>query len=145
VSRRVRPGAYAVCVRDGAVLLARGFDPGDGRFFWSLPGGGLAHGEDPVDGAIREVAEETGYDIRIDALLTVDSRVATSHHVPPLDVHMLRIIYAATVIGGELRHEVGGSTDLAAWVPLDEVPGLHRLPFVDVGLDLFPGRERATR
>jgi 8-oxo-dGTP diphosphatase len=49
------------------------------------------------------------------------------------------------VIGGELRHEVGGSTDLAAWVPLDEVPGLHRLPFVDVGLDLFPGRERATR
>jgi 8-oxo-dGTP pyrophosphatase MutT (NUDIX family) len=27
---------------------------------WSLPGGGLHRGEDPVDGAIREVFEETG-------------------------------------------------------------------------------------
>jgi ADP-ribose pyrophosphatase YjhB (NUDIX family) len=144
VRKRVRAGAYAVCVRDGALLLARGFDPGDRRLIWTLPGGGLQHAEDPVDAAVREVAEETGYDVRIDALLTVDSRRATSHHVPPYDVHMLRIVYAATVIGGELRSEVGGSTDLAAWVPLDELADLPRLPFVDVGLDLLLGHDSAT-
>ena len=39
----LRVGAYAVCLRDGAVLLARltGTDPR-----WTLPGGGLDHGED---------------------------------------------------------------------------------------------------
>jgi 8-oxo-dGTP diphosphatase len=145
VSRRVRPGAYAVCVRDGAVLLARGFDPADRTLIWSLPGGGMRHGEDPVDAVVREVDEETGYRVRVDALLTVDSRVAASHHVPPVDVHMLRIVYAATVVGGELRSEVGGSSDLAAWVPLGEVADLPRLPFVDVGLDAFLSRDPATR
>ena len=51
-------GSYAVCLRDDAVLLTRliGADPR-----WTLPGGGLDHGEDPRDGAIREVEEETGY------------------------------------------------------------------------------------
>jgi 8-oxo-dGTP diphosphatase len=145
VRRRVRPGAYAVCIQDGALLLARGYDPADRRLFWSLPGGGLDHGEDPVDAVVREVAEETGYDVRVDALLTVDSRVAASHHVPSSDVHMLRIIYAATVTGGELRSEVGGSTDLAAWVPLVEVAELPRLPFVDIGLDLLLRRDPATK
>jgi ADP-ribose pyrophosphatase YjhB (NUDIX family) len=127
-------GAYAVCLREGSILLARGMDPATGNLEWTLPGGGLQHGEDPTAGAVREVAEETGYDIGIDALLTIDSRTATSHHMPPYDVHMLRIVYSGTVLGGELRFEVGGSTDQAAWVPLDEVPRLARLPFVDVGL-----------
>jgi 8-oxo-dGTP diphosphatase len=145
VRRRVRPGAYAVCVRDGALLLVRGFDRVDRGLYWSLPGGGLDHGEDPVDAAVREVAEETGYEVRIDALLTVDSRVAASHHVPAYDVHMLRIVYAGTVVGGELRSEVGGSSDLAAWVPLAEVADLPRLPFVDIGLDLLLRRDPATK
>jgi 8-oxo-dGTP diphosphatase len=145
VTRRVRVGAYAICLRAGELLLARGFDPANGTLEWTLPGGGLMHGEDPVVGAVREVAEETGYEVRVDGLLTIDSRVAPSHHAPPVDVHMLRIIYAATVVGGDLRSEVGGSTDLAAWVPLDQVAGLRRLPFVDIGLDLALGRDPAAR
>ena len=39
-------------------------------------------------------------------------------------------------MGGELRNEVGGSTDVAAWVPLDEVPDLDRNGLVDIGLAL---------
>ncbi|MFJ2855637.1 NUDIX hydrolase [Streptomyces sp. NPDC087215] len=34
----------------------------------------------------------------------------------------------------------GGSTDRAAWRPLDAVPGLSRVALVDIGLD--PWRER---
>ncbi len=106
----MRVGAYAVCLRDGCLLLARGMDLANGRVEWTLPGGGLQHGEDPAEGAVREVAEETGYDIAVDALLTIDSRRATSHHVPPSDVHMLRILYAGTILGGELRNDADPTT-----------------------------------
>ena len=50
----LRVGAYAVVERDGAVLLARwvGSDPPR----WTLPGGGLHHGQDPRAPAGRWVA-----------------------------------------------------------------------------------------
>jgi hypothetical protein len=38
------------------------------------------------------------------------------------------VIYTADVVGGELRHEVGGSTDTAAWVPLADVGLASRRP-----------------
>lgn len=126
----LRVGAYAVCVRDGAVLLARliGSD-------WTLPGGGLDHGEDPRDGAIREVEEETGYRVELRRLLTVESfRRMLDRPGGPVDHQAICVIYTAEVVGGELRDEIGGSTDTAAWVRLEDVPGLSRGGLVDVGL-----------
>lgn len=43
------------------VLLFAGTDPGrPGHSYWFTPGGGLATGETPAEGAARELAEETG-------------------------------------------------------------------------------------
>jgi ADP-ribose pyrophosphatase YjhB (NUDIX family) len=129
----VRVGAYAVVVRDGAVLLARwvGSDPPR----WTLPGGGLDHGEDPRQGAVREVEEETGYRVELRQLLTVESfRGLVQRPDGPVDHQTICILYTAEVVGGELRDEVGGSTDAAAWFPLADVPGLTRGGLVDIGL-----------
>jgi 8-oxo-dGTP diphosphatase len=129
----VRVGAYAVTQRDGAVLLARfvGSDPPR----WTLPGGGLDHGEDPRDGAVREVEEETGYRVELRRLLTVESfRALVDRPAGPIDHHAICIVYTAEVVGGELRDEVGGTTDTAAWVPLGDVPALVRGTLVDLGL-----------
>jgi 8-oxo-dGTP diphosphatase len=129
----VRVGAYAVIERDGLVLLARwiGSDPPR----WTLPGGGLDHGEDPREGAVREVEEETGYRVELRKLLTVESfRTLLQRPDGPIDHQAICIIYTAEVVGGELRHEVGGSTDIAAWVPLADVPELTRGGLVDIGL-----------
>lgn len=129
----MRVSAYAVCPRDDTVLLARWTGPRGPE--WTLPGGGLDHGEDPADAVIREVHEETGYTARVDGLLTVHSIHMVIRDAPePVDHHGILIVYRGTVVCGELRFEVDGSTDMAAWVPLTEVGGLARVPLVDVGL-----------
>ena len=56
----LRPGAYAVLPRDGAVLLTCHF--GDTPDL-QLPGGGIDPGESPLQALHREVFEETGWHI----------------------------------------------------------------------------------
>jgi len=40
-------------------------------------------------------------------------------------------------MGGELCHEVEGTTDEARWIPLADVPSLPRVALVDVALALL--------
>ncbi len=136
LTRELRLAAYVVCIRDGKVLLAR--FAGAGQTFWTLPGGGLDHGEDPLAAAIREVEEETGYDVVIESLLGLDSIRRNFQRAVGVeaDQQTLRVIYAARVVAGELRYEVGGSTDQAAWVDLERVHALERIDLVDIGLEL---------
>lgn len=128
----IRVAAYAVVVDQGRLLLAHWSE--GGRTGWSMPGGGIDPGEDPADAAVREVREETGYDVVLDELLGLDSLVVpgAARVVPGPDLHALRVLYRAHVVGGELTHEVDGSTDEAAWVPLDAVDDLDRVDLVDV-------------
>ena len=57
---RRRPGAYAVLVRDGRVLLTHQAAPVPEV---QLPGGGIDPGEGAVEALHREVLEETGWRI----------------------------------------------------------------------------------
>ncbi|PVC70500.1 NUDIX hydrolase [Streptomyces sp. CS081A] len=141
MKQELRVAAYAVCVRDDEILLAR-WVAGDGSRLWTLPGGGMDHGEEPVRTVVREVEEETGYAAEPVALLGIDSvrRSWLRRFAGPGDFQGLRIVYEARITGGELRPETGSSTDLAAWHPLSAVPDLPRVELVDIGLDLW--RER---
>ncbi|WP_153456351.1 NUDIX hydrolase [Streptomyces smaragdinus] len=50
----------AVLDPEGAVFLFR-YPAGEIPVYWAMPGGGLEDGESYVDGAMREVVEETGW------------------------------------------------------------------------------------
>jgi 8-oxo-dGTP pyrophosphatase MutT (NUDIX family) len=51
------PRTRLVVVHDKKILLTKDWlGAGD----WTLPGGGLRQGEDPAEGAVRELMEETG-------------------------------------------------------------------------------------
>lgn len=56
-----RAGAVIAVTEDHKVVVARQFRPGPEKIMDELPGGGIEPGEDPQVGAIRELAEETGY------------------------------------------------------------------------------------
>jgi 8-oxo-dGTP diphosphatase len=129
---KVRVGAYGVCVADDQILLTR-FTGGERR--WSLPGGGVDFGEDPLDGVVREVKEETGYIVSVVRLLGV-----TSHVWSTSKIHMVSVLYEVRVVGGELSHEVGGSSEEAAWLPVSSVESLQQSGIVRPGLELLRQR-----
>lgn len=41
---------------------------------WNLPGGRLKKGEDPWEGIIREVKEETGFDVKVEKITGIYSK-----------------------------------------------------------------------
>jgi 8-oxo-dGTP diphosphatase len=130
----IRIAAYGVIVDRGRILLAHWNE--SGRSGWTLPGGGIEAGEDPVDAVVREIAEETGLVAEAGELLGIDSKVipAEARFVPDAGpLHAVRIVYRATVVGGTLANEVGGTTDEAAWFPLGSIPN-RRVELVDAAL-----------
>ncbi|HEY9565084.1 MAG TPA: NUDIX domain-containing protein [Nocardioides sp.] len=124
--KRQRVAAYAVIIRGDRILLSR-LAPRISRTpLWTLPGGGLDHGEDPREAVIREIHEETG----LDAVVSEQARVYSLHNPKAThgerlaDYHALRIVYDGWVPkdAPEPRVvEVDGSTIEAAWLPLADV------------------------
>ncbi|MGW0179195.1 NUDIX hydrolase [Nocardia sp. NPDC003345] len=131
-----RLAAYAVCLEQGRVLLARHV-AGNGETTWTLPGGGVRHAEDPIDAVTRELAEETGYDGVAVRLLGVDSRVIPAAVARAGVEHQnVGVYYRVRVTGGRLRAEPNGATVEPTWTPLGEVISLRRSSLVDNGLAL---------
>jgi len=123
-----RVAAYALVVRDGArgpeLLLTRNSARGPHPGWWTLPGGGIDHGEEPRDTVVREVREETGLECTPGEVLDVTSThfEGTAPSGRREDFHALQIVFDATVAGGEPEVlEVDGTTDRAAWVPLADL------------------------
>jgi 8-oxo-dGTP diphosphatase len=133
-----RLAAYVIAVDEqDRVLLALWNEATDP--LWTLPGGGVELHETVEGAAVREVHEETGYDVELGRLLGVNTFV-----VPPGErttgrdrfFKAVRVIFEGTVVGGQLRNEVDGTTDEARWFPLAEVPDLPRVELVDIGLQM---------
>ncbi|MEV5981184.1 NUDIX hydrolase [Streptomyces sp. NPDC052114] len=133
----VRLAAYAVCIENGRVLLAHHVPP-CGASNWTLPGGRVEHGEDPLDTVVREVAEETGCDAVVERLLGVDSRVVPAADRRPglPELHSVGVFYRARITGGRLRPEPNGETAESVWTRLTDVADLGRSSLVDIGLAL---------
>jgi 8-oxo-dGTP diphosphatase len=128
---RTRLGAYALCVEGDRILMSRLSVVEVEYGAWTLPGGGVDFGEHPDEAVLRELEEETGLLGAIDSVAGVFSHVyPRSRAAQGHDLHFLGIVYRVRIVGGELRDEVDGSTDTAAWIRRE---GLPDLPLVELG------------
>lgn len=121
-----RVAAYAVILRDGCILLSRLAPRLSRGELWTLPGGGLDHGEDPREAVVREVFEETGLPVTVgETAHTFSLHLPdTWRHGRRANAHSLRIVYEGWVpVDAPEPHvvEVGGSTVDAAWHPVAAV------------------------
>ncbi|MFC7550283.1 NUDIX domain-containing protein [Plantactinospora sp. GCM10030261] len=101
------------------VLLVRRSDTGD----WALVTGCLEPGEQPAVGVIREVMEETGIEVAVDRLLSVE---ALDLSVGPNgdQVYWLTLGFRGRAIGGEARVNDDESVQVG-WFEPDKVPALE--------------------
>lgn len=143
-------GAYAVMLREHEgrveVLLSRLSARVSRTELWTLPGGGIDHGEDPREALRREVYEETGLHAEPGPVADVHSSHFTGPRNDGLveDYHGIHLIFHAALqpvsVGVEPRvTELDGSTDLAAWVHREDALELDLLSAARHALDLRAG------
>jgi ADP-ribose pyrophosphatase YjhB (NUDIX family) len=133
-----RIAAYGICRNDDdQVLLVRASDKSGTPGAWSLPGGAVAHGENPKDTVVRETAAETGLSVAVSGLQDV---VADMRALPErgVTIHTDRLLYTVRVRGGALKPRVDQPTDLVQWVDIGEAAALPLRAFTAVALGLPP-------
>ena len=89
----------AAVVQDGKILLVQ--EKVDDK--WSMPGGWADLGEYPSEMVVREVREESGFDVRVDKMIAVYD----ANRITPLEFyHAYKLIFLCTIIGGEARASI---------------------------------------
>jgi 8-oxo-dGTP pyrophosphatase MutT (NUDIX family) len=120
-ARWVMPGAAAI-VRDeaGRILLQRRGDTGD----WGLPAGAMELGERLDQTVIREVQEETGFEVSPVRVVGVYSSREFNFTYPNGDaVKAVSTLFECRIVGGELMADGVESLEVRFFAP-DELPPL---------------------
>jgi ADP-ribose pyrophosphatase YjhB (NUDIX family) len=90
----------AAVFKDNAILLVK--ERSDGG--WTLPGGWADVGESASEGVVREVVEESGYQVRATRLLAVYDRDKHGH--PPLEYYVYKMFFECEIVGGAAANSV---------------------------------------
>jgi len=106
----------ASVIREGKILLVREREDG----CWTLPGGWADIGQSPAESVVREVREESGYQVRVARLIAVLDR--NRHPHPPIPFHAFKMFFGCDLVGGEAA--VSAETTGVDWFSLDSLPPL---------------------
>jgi 8-oxo-dGTP diphosphatase len=109
-------GVGGVIVQDGKVLLLLRKKPPEVGF-WSLPGGRVEFGERLEDAVIRELREELGITVEVEALVCV-----IDHIVPADKAHWVSPAYRVRLVSGVPQNLEPEKTSAIEWFALSNLP-----------------------
>jgi 8-oxo-dGTP diphosphatase len=93
----------------------------DGEGTWSVPGGWIDNGESPSEGALRELAEELGSDLKV----TNVHYVGVTNDLHPEGTHSVTLHYFADWVEGEpVINEPDKITEVV-WMGKEEIDTLN--------------------
>jgi len=112
-------------VENDRILLVPHFDTDHGPVQWNLPGGKVEYGESLRAAARREFSEETGIQVRIEAVCAV-----TEVFLPERPWHSVTITYTATATGRKLSAETSPryGEKLPRWFAQDDLSEIEYHP-----------------
>lgn len=87
----------AAVFKDGKILLVKEREDG----LWTLPGGWADVGDSPSVAVVREVREESGYEVVARRLAAVLDRNLHGH--PPFPFHAYKLFFLCELTGGEAK------------------------------------------
>lgn len=106
----------AAVFQDDKILLVKEREDGG----WTLPGGWADVGDSPSLAAVREVKEESGYDVVARKLVAVFDR--NMHPHPPIGYHAYKLFFACDLVGGAAA--ISNETDEVGFFQEDKIPAL---------------------
>jgi ADP-ribose pyrophosphatase YjhB (NUDIX family) len=87
---------------------------------WTLPGGWADIGTSPAANTVREVKEESGYDVEVLKLAALYDRNRHGH--PPIPSHAYKLFFICRLTGGSPSHS--NETDGVGFFAEDAIPPL---------------------
>jgi 8-oxo-dGTP diphosphatase len=106
------------------LLIKRSNPPRAG--FYALPGGFLETGEGLAEGCVREIKEETGYDVRVERMMW---------EVAIRDKNEILVFFVATIVGGEAR--TSSETSEVDFFSFAEIPAEIAFPTHKQAIEMF--------
>ncbi len=105
--------AYVLLVdeHEGNVLLVK--NKGPGASYYTLPGGAVEQGETLEEAAIREVKEETGLDVQLGGIFSVDEAFFEDR-----GHHAIFFTFIGKIIGGEINISLPEEIEEITWMAL---------------------------
>lgn len=78
---------------------------------WNLPGGTLEHGESPWEGVVREVKEETGFDVVVERIASIGNKIEKNEIV---------FTFVCSIVGG--TSTLNNEADQITYFAVDKIP-----------------------
>lgn len=88
---------------------------------WEMPGGTLEIGEEPIEGVIREIREETNLEVQIKRPLTVKSIYKRSSQTKKM-THTIRIAFQGQIVDGSKKIALSNEHAAFKWVDVASLP-----------------------
>lgn len=120
----------------GEILLTQRFEPvlPEVHLKWELPGGTNEFGEAPEDTVVRELAEETGLEVKVERLLPISH--SKTWNYPNHQQHTLVLGFECLVVGGSLTC-TDPKVAQAKWLSVEQAKQADLLEGTEKFLNLF--------